>query len=225
VELNQNKSTTPPERIESLGANRYKITSGESVNTVLADGTDQPADSGRRTLSLKEESTNVWRAVWKRNGKSIDQGTWKVEEDAKTMVQDYTVDLPNGKSARGQNKLRRIAGDKGLAGTWQFVERTHAVPIVLEIRPYEAGGLTFLLPVDEYSISIKFDGKEYPAHGLDVPAGSTSSGRRADSRTLETADTENGRVVRHQKWTISPDGATLTVYGSGDERDVWERMQ
>jgi hypothetical protein len=37
---------------------------------------------------------------------------------------------------------------------------------------------------------MKFDGKQYLEHGLDVPAGSTSSGRRVDSRTLETADTE-----------------------------------
>jgi hypothetical protein len=97
--------------------------------------------------------------------------------------------------------------------------------VVLEIRPYGDGGLSFVLPVNEYSVSMRFDGKEYPAHGLDVPAGSTSSGRRVDSRKLETADTENGKVVRHQKCTIIPDGATLTVYGSGDERDVWERMQ
>jgi hypothetical protein len=87
--LNLTKST-PPERIESLGGNGYKITLGDSVNTILADGNDQAADFGR-TLSLKEESPNVWRAIWKRNGKVIDQGTWTVQADGNTMVQDYTV--------------------------------------------------------------------------------------------------------------------------------------
>ena len=109
--LNQTKSTTPSERIESLGGNRYKITWGDSVNTILADGNDQPADFGR-TLSLKEESPNTWRAVWKKDGKPIDQGTWTVEADGQTMVQDYTVYLPNGKSSRGQNKLQRILAIK-----------------------------------------------------------------------------------------------------------------
>jgi hypothetical protein len=218
------KSTTPSERIEALGGNRFKITWMDSVNTILADGTDQPADLGR-TLSLKEESPNVWRVIWKENDKPTDQGTWKVEADGQTMVQDYTVYLPNGKSSRGRNKLQRIAGDKGLAGTWKFVERTHDEHIVLEIRPYEDGGLTFLLPFDQYSISMKFDGKQYPVHGLDVWPGTTSSGRRVDSRTLETVDTENGKLVRHQKWTISPDGATLTNEVPGHDKSIWDRMQ
>lgn len=195
---NQNKSATPPERIESLGGNKYKITWGDSVNTILADGTDQAADFGR-TLSLKEESPNVWRAAWKKNGKPVDQGTWTIEADGKTMVQDYTVYRPNGKSSHGQNKLKRISADKGLVGTWEFIERTHEVPIVLEIHPYEERGLTLLVPAFEYSTSMKFDGKEYPEHGPTIPAGSTQSGRRPNSRTLEIVGKVNGKVVGREK--------------------------
>jgi hypothetical protein len=206
--FNLTKSTNQLEQIESLGGNKYKITLGDSVNTIPADGSDQPADFGR-TLSLKEERPDVWRAVWKKDAKPTDQGIWTLQADGETLVQDYTVSLRNGKSSRGQNKLKRIAGNSGLAGTWKFVERTSEVPFVLEIRPYQDGGLTLLLPGMEYSASIKFDGKEYAEHGPDVPAGSTTSGRRVDSRTLETQDAENGKVVRHQKWTVSPNGAML----------------
>jgi hypothetical protein len=221
--FNQTKSTTPVLSIESLGGNRYKITLGDSVNTILADGNDQPADFGR-TLSLKEESPNVWRAVWKKDGKPIDEGRWTVQADGQSLVQEYTVHLRNGKSSRGQNKLKRTSGNSGLAGTWEFRERTGEIPFVLEIRPFKDGGLTLLLPAIEYSASMKFDGKEYPQHGPDFPAGSTTSGRRLDSRTLETLDTANGNVVRHQKWTISPDGATLTVEDVGQGREIWDRM-
>ena len=72
---------------------------------------------------------------------------------------------------------------------------------------------------------MKFDGKQYPEHGLDVAAGTTSSGRRVDSHTLETVDTENGKLVRHQKLTISPDGATLTIEVAGHDKTIWDRMQ
>jgi hypothetical protein len=152
-----------------------------------------------------------------------DQGTWRVEADGQTMVQDYTV--YHGKSSRARKKLQRIAGDKGLAGVWKFVERTPDEYIVLEIRPYGDSGLTFFLAFDEYSLSMKFDGKQYLEHGLDVTPGSTSSGRRVDSHTLETVETENGKLVRHQKWIISPDGATLTMEVAGHDKTIWDRMQ
>lgn len=222
--LNQNKSTNQPVQIDSLGGNRYKITLNGSVNTITADGSDQPADSGR-TLSLKERNPNVWKVVWKKDGKPIDQSTWTIAADGQTMVQAYSVHLPNRESLRGQNKLKRIAGNIGLAGTWQFIEVTHEVPLVMEIQPYMDSGLTFLVPAFEYSSSMKFDGNEYPEHGPNIPSGSTSSGHRLDSHILETIDKLNGTVLRHQKWTISPDGTTLTVEEAGDGQTIYERVQ
>jgi hypothetical protein len=58
---------------------------------------------------------------------------------------------------------------------------------------------------------MKFDGKEYPEAGPTVAAGSTSSGRRLDERTIETTEKIKGRVIETAKATVSADGKTQTV--------------
>jgi hypothetical protein len=58
---------------------------------------------------------------------------------------------------------------------------------------------------------LKFDGEEYPMTGPDVSAGSTSSGRRLDARTLEITETIQGKVSATRRITLSSDERTLTM--------------
>jgi hypothetical protein len=68
---------------------------------------------------------------------------------------------------------------------------------------------------------VKFDGKDYPNVGPNVPAGSTSSARRVNGRTLDqqTLDQHtleltgkfNGKVTNTQEIKLSSDGKTLTM--------------
>jgi len=58
---------------------------------------------------------------------------------------------------------------------------------------------------------MKFDGKDYPNVGPNMPQGSVSSGRRVNERTLELTDKIKGKVVETPEFRLSPDLKTLTV--------------
>jgi len=83
------------------------------------------------------------------------------------------------------------------------------VPVVIQIRPYEGDGLSFVRSPQD-TRNLKFDGKDYPAQGHGVAPGATSSGRRLNERTLEVTDKINGRVVRTERRELSADLKTMT---------------
>ena len=58
---------------------------------------------------------------------------------------------------------------------------------------------------------MKFDGKDYPNLGPNVPSGAVSSIRRVNERTLEMTDKINGKIMDTQEIEISSDLKTLTM--------------
>jgi hypothetical protein len=59
--------------------------------------------------------------------------------------------------------------------------------------------------------NIKFDGRDYPALGPNLPSGFASSGRRVDARTLQLTDKIDGKIMDTQQVVLSPDLKTLTM--------------
>jgi hypothetical protein len=80
---------------------------------------------------------------------------------------------------------------------------------VLQIRPYEDNGLSFIRSKDD-TRNVKFDGKDYTDAGRGVAQGSTSSARRVDERTLEITDKIKGKIMRTMQIELSHDLKTLT---------------
>ena len=67
--MNPSKSKLTDEmKVEVVGGNKYAITFAPgAVDTIVADGTDQPALQGT-TLAVTVEGPNNWRAVPKKEG-------------------------------------------------------------------------------------------------------------------------------------------------------------
>jgi hypothetical protein len=82
---------------------------------------------------------------------------------------------------------------------------------MLQVRPYEAEGLSFIEPSIDVTRNVKFDAKDYPNLGPNVTPGSTSSLRRVDERTLEMSCKINGKLLYTQQIEISSDSDTLTM--------------
>jgi hypothetical protein len=59
--------------------------------------------------------------------------------------------------------------------------------------------------------NMKFDGKDYPTVGPNVPPGSVSSGRRVNGSTLEITDKAEDKVTDTRQVELSPDLRTLTM--------------
>ena len=184
--LNEAKSKLTGEqlRVEEFGGNKYAFTFGNVSNTLVADGTYQPIHFGR-TRSITKQGPNLWKVVTKRGGRILSSETWRLSQDGKTMNIEMTGKQPDGSAFNYHWEGKRTAGTKGFAGTWESTQVKIGSPYVFEIKPYDGDGLSFYSPAEHETLNLKFDGKDYPDTGPNVPAGSVSSGHRVDEHTLQ----------------------------------------
>src|SRR6202021_814271 len=89
--VNPSKSKLNDEmKVEVAGANRYAITFAPGfVDTIVADGSDQPALSGT-TLSITVKGPNSWVVIRKQEGRTLLTGNWTVSEAGRTSNAPYT---------------------------------------------------------------------------------------------------------------------------------------
>ena len=94
--VNPSKSKLTDEmKVEAVGANKYTFTFGPGqVDTIVADGSDQPALQGT-TLSVTVEGPNNWKVVRKMKGRTLLTAYWTLSEDRKTLNDAFTQYLPD----------------------------------------------------------------------------------------------------------------------------------
>lgn len=198
-------------KIASAGGNKYAFDFGfGKPETVVADGTDQPANAGT-TLSVKVEAPNKWTVVRKKEGRTVITATWELSQDGNTLTDHFANISSDGSKFSVDYIYKRTAGSAGFAGAWASDSQQVNSAFEIQIQPYEGDGLSFISPAEQATWNVKFDGKDYPASGAGLPKGFTSSGHRVDARNLEWTDKVNGRIVDTQKVELSPDLKTLTM--------------
>ena len=210
--LNSSKSSKifDQMKVESIGGSKYSIDFGGGPETIAADGTDQPGGYGGTILSVSVEAPDAWKVVRKKDGKVLLTANWKLSKDGKTLTDDYTQFYADGSSSNVKYPYKRTAGTSGFAGTWE--NTTGEIPaFVMKVQPYEGDGLSFIDSSDGVTRNVKFDGKDYPNVGANVPVGSTSSVRRVNEHTLEITGKSNGKVGVTREIALSSDGKTLTM--------------
>jgi len=209
--LDSSKSKlTDQMRVESVAGNKYAFDFGGGSETIAADGTDQPVRFDT-TLSVTIEAPDSWKIVRKKEGRVLLTANWQLSKDGNTLTDDYTGMGPNGSSSNVKYVYKRTAGTSGFAGTWESTSETVNSVFVIKVQPYEGDGLSFINSSAEVTKNVKFDGKDYPNVGANVPAGFVSSARRVNGRTLEITDKLNGKVTGTREIQLSSDGKTLTM--------------
>lgn len=228
--LNAEKSkfTGEQRKIQNLGGNKYKFTSGNLSDTIVFDGTDQPVQFGR-TMSIAPEGPNKWRMVIKKDGRVLSSMTHTFSDDGKTQTIQGTETKPDGTTSDFSAVWKRVGGGSGWAGTWESTDLKFTSPDEWDIEPYEGNGLTFNIPAYKDTLSMKFDGKYYEEKGPDVAPGSMSAGKRLNAHTLDVTDKVKDQVIDHTRFEVSPDGKilTLTVHETGQPKPltiVYEKM-
>ena len=210
--VNPSKSQLTDEmKVEAVGENKYAITFGPgAVDTIVADGTDQPATQGT-TLSVTVEGPNNWKVVRKKEGRTIIMANWTLSADSKTLDDDFTSYQPDGSPTKVRYTYQRSAGSLGFPGTWDSVSAEVDSSIELEIQPYEGDGLSFSCPALQFDRKTRFDGKDHARTGPNVPPGTTSSGRRVNPSSLEITSKLQGKIMGTQQIEVSTDLKTLTM--------------
>ena len=217
--VNRSKSKLNDEmKVEVAGANRYAITFAPGfVDTIVADGSDQPALSGT-TLSITVKGPNSWVVIRKQKGRTLLTGEWKLSEDGKTLNDAYTEYAPDGsKSSFLPYVYERTAGSSGsvgtgFSGTWDSDSEKVKAGIELQIDLYEGDGLSFNGRDLEMSHKkMKFDGNDYPDPDQRGEASGASSGHRVNERSLEITDKFKGKITATRQIELSADLKTLTM--------------
>ena len=211
--VNPSKSKLNDEmKVEVADANKYALTFAPGfVDTVVADGTDQPALEGT-TLSVAVKGPNHWVVVRKMKGRTLLTAYWTLSEDGKTLNDAYTEYAPDGTPSSIPYVYERTAGSSGFPGTWDSDSEKVKPGIELQIEPYESDGLSFNGPDAEMTKKMKFDGNDYP--DLDGNGGiqaSVSSGRRVTQRSMEITTKFKGKITATRQIELSPDLKTLTM--------------
>jgi hypothetical protein len=213
-------------KVEAAGANRYAITFGPGqTDTVVADGSDQPALSGT-TLSITVKGPNSWEVTRKMKSRTLLTARWTLSEDGKTLNDAFTQylpdgialfsqPLPNGSSLFLPYSYERTAGNSGFVGTWDSESATVRAGIELQIQPYEGDGLSFKRSDEEKAKVIRLDGNDHAdldPNGGD--RGNVYSGRRVNARSLEITEKFEGKITGTRQIELSKDLKTLTVTAS-----------
>jgi hypothetical protein len=208
--LNAAKTTLRDEmKVASAGPNKYTFDfGGDMPETIVIDGTDQPGLAGT-TLAVSALGPDSWKVVRKKDGNIIVTANWKLSADSNVLSDDFTFVPPNGSATNVKYEYKRTAGKGGFAGTWESTSAQIDSVFVLQVRPYEQDGLTFIDP--QQTKNVKFDGLEHPNRPALSATSSVSSGRRVDGRTLEVTDKVNGKIVATRQIELSPDLKTLTM--------------
>jgi hypothetical protein len=210
--LNPSKSTlTDQMKVEAAGPNKYNlIFSGDNIETVTADGTDQPGLFGT-TIAVTADAPDSWKVVRKKNGSITIIGLWKLSPDGNTLTDNFTGYRPDGTTSNLHYIYKRTAGTTGFPGTWESTTEDVNSAFELRIKPYRDDGLSFVYPGGSMIKSMKLDDKGYPGSGPNAPAGYTSSIKRVNAQTLQMTDRMKGKLFDTQKIELSPDGNTLTI--------------
>jgi hypothetical protein len=208
--LNPQKSKLTDEmKVTSLGGNKYAFDfGGGSPETIVVDGTDQPGNFGT-TFAVTAVSPDEWTGVRKKDGRVEIKGIWKLLKDGNTLHDDFTFISDNGKTTHLVYVYERRGGGPGFAGDWVSTNEQVDTVYVVQVRPYEADGLSIISSSDGVTKNVKFDGRDYPNSGSKLET--VSSAQRVNERTIELTDKIGGRVVDTRDISVSEDRKTLTM--------------
>ena len=230
--LDSSKSRMPDEmKVESKGGNKYAFDFGAGVETIVADGTAQPALYGS-LLSAKIEAPDTWivARTSQKDGRLMLRATWKLSADGGTLTDYYREFEADGSTVSiSMDYVYRRAGGggSGFTADWQSIKETINTPYLIEVKPFQGNGLSFTNTLLRLTRNVKFDGKDYPLEGPNAAPGATSSIQRRDEHTLVLTDKTNGKLSVTQEISLSPDLQTLTItVGPGRDKPtvmVFER--
>ena len=210
-------------KVEAVGPNKYTFTFGPGqVDTVVADGTDQPALAGT-TLSVTVKGPSNWEVVRKMKGHTLLKAQWTLSENGKSLNDAFTQYLPDGIVLFSQPMpsgsslfmpyvYQRTSGSSGFPGTWDSDSAKVSPSIELQILPYEPNGLSFKRSDEESAKQIKLDGTDHP--DLDptgADKGTTTSARRVNDHIVEITEKSKGKITATHQIELSSDLKTLTV--------------
>jgi hypothetical protein len=187
-----------------------KFTAETRSYTFKTDGKPYTSATGAQFVWKMIDDNNYERSA-SRNGVPLGTTTYKISSDGKKMVTEDTGTSPSGKSFDDTTTFIRVAGSKGLMGSWKDTDVKIKEDTVMV---WKAGGsadtMHWELPDIKAYVDITFDGKECTPVGPTVPKGLTLSLTKTGPHSLLLVEKLKGKVLSKSSYKLSTDGKTLT---------------
>lgn len=190
-----------------------QVTADGQSYTFKTDGKDYPAFFGS-TAAWKTIDANTWETTGKLNGKVTSVDTTRLSPDGKTLTMESKGTRPNGEAFDDTTVYQRVSGTAGIAGKWKTKNIKSSSPESIEFVPEGADAITMNIPAQNATCKAKFDGKDYPVSGPQMPPNFTMAVKKAGPRSLDMTMKTNGKPVFTSTYTVSADGKSLTEIGS-----------
>lgn len=211
------ETDTPREpEVYLLQGDAYRCTTCDPPLDVRADGRDQKikGEPCYDTVSLQVVNDRTTMETDKRSGKTVGSSKMTVSSDGNSATIDWKESCNvNGDVVSETFILRRAAkgprGSHAVSGSWQIVNRVNmSENALVATLKLESDTFSFADPTGQ-NYAAKLDGTETPVKG-DL-SHTMVSVKRIGENTIEETDKQNGKVVLVTRFTVSPDGRTMTV--------------
>jgi len=192
--------------VTKVGTNTYVFNfEGGGPEKIVVDGTYQRGVGGS-ILSVTPEGPN-WKIERKKNGHTLVTAIWALSKEGNSLTDDFTSFDKNGTPSNVKLVYTRAAPGSGFTGSWVSQSAAIGSVTILEIRPYKSNGLSLIVPSEQLSVNLNFDGKNV---------------RRVDARTFEITRTANGKLTQTEEYMVSSDLKTLTraVHVAGESQPL-----
>ena len=174
------------------------------------DGKEYTTSTGAQVVWKKIDDNNYERTS-SRNGVPLGTATFKISSDGKTMVEEETGTSPGGQSFDDTITYARVAGSKGLMGSWKDtdVKMKEDFTMIWKAGP-SPDIMRWELPDLKAYVDVSLDGKDCAPVGPTVPKGLTISLTKTGPNSLSMVEKLNGKVLVKSTYKLSSDGKTLT---------------
>jgi hypothetical protein len=209
--FDSSRSRTPDEmKVQSQGGNKFIFDFGGGPETILADGTDQPGVQGT-LLSAKQQAPDTWIVERKKDGRLMLRATWKLSADGNTLTDYYREFESDGSTLSLDYVYQRVGAGSGFAADWQSIKETRNTPLSLDVKAWEADGLSFNTPEQRHPENLNFDGKDHPEEGSNPAQGPAVAAQRVDEHHLVITHKYDAKLTVTEDVQLSADLKTLTI--------------
>jgi uncharacterized protein (DUF2147 family) len=212
-----------------LDPSQSKLT-GDTIHLALVgDELTYTSEGHTSKFKLGGNSSQTWsgaEGAWKkiddstfeshytRNGTDLGTDTWSISPDGKSLKVESKGTRPDGSSFDDTAEYARVSGKSGLAGSWKSNKDAMNEDRTFEMTANGDNGMVWTIPEMKATVSVKMDGKDYPAEGPTVPKGITLALTPVSSTSFKMLEKMNGTPLWHGTYTLSDDGKKMTVVGS-----------
>jgi hypothetical protein len=213
LDPSQSKLTGDTIHFASGAGGEMSFTSEGHTSKFKLDGQPYKTWSGAEG-AWKKVDDNTFQTNWTRDGKDLVTDTWTISSDGKTLKVETKGTRPDGSNLDDTANYTRVGGKSGLIGSWKSTKADINEDRTFEMAADGDSGMKWTIPEMKADVSLKMDGKDYPAEGPTVPKGLTLAATPVSSTSFKMMEKMNGMPVWHGTYTLSDGGKKMTVVGS-----------